>query len=290
MTVRKLDFVVIGAPKSGTTSLFQYLRQHPEIYIPAAKEAPFFSDHQRFDKGWENFAQEFFPSVPAVKLLGKVTPQYWLSGDVPRRMHRLIPEVKLAALLRNPVDRAFSHYRFLVRRGVEPRKFPAAVFDPGWKKYNEYVPPGQYGRILGHYRKYFPPEQFLVLFTDDLEERPQTVIDSMMSFLELETGFVPRNLYHRFNVGGTKTRFPWLIPTLRNTSAVKRLWQALPSKTRMAIGKWYFFEVAPVREPPQAIPAEVRQRLVKFYKADVLELESLIGRRVPWLEFCEQNG
>jgi hypothetical protein len=283
--VKVLDFLVIGVPKAGTTALFRYLRCHPQIYIPPAKEVPFFSEDDQFAKGWDSFAQEFFIHAPFKRLWGKITPQYWQDSRVPERLFHAMPNVKLIVQLRNPIERAYSHYLFLFRRGAETRPFEEVVFDKNWKKYSYYAPLGEYGRILKNYLNYFPSEQLLVTFSEDLDKRPQYVLDSIMTHLGMKQGFKPDNLGKRYNVGGIKTRFPWLIALVKKTAPLKRIWRTLPKRSRSAFGRWFFFEVAPVPEKANALPAELRQKLVEFYRQDVMELERLIHQKVPWQDF-----
>ena len=224
-------------------------------------------------------------NAPPDSLWGKITPHYWEDPRVPERMFAKMPDIKLIALLRNPIDRLFSHYRFLVRRGVEPRPFEEVVFDKNSRKYHYYTPLGEYGRILNSFLKYFPPHQLQVAFSEDLERQPESVLDSLMAFLGLTPGYRPENLGKRYNVGGTQTRLTWLISFAKSTWPVKWAWRALPERIRVGIGKWYFFEVAPVPEKAAPLQPEIRQQLVNYYKSDILELQDIIRTSVPWKEF-----
>ena len=105
-TSKFLDFVVIGASKSGTTSLFHYLGEHPSIWLPPSKDAPFFSADEWFEKGWGWMLEDTFRGAPIDQLWGTVTPRYMEDDRVPERMVGLMPHLKLVALLRNPIDRA----------------------------------------------------------------------------------------------------------------------------------------------------------------------------------------
>jgi len=286
MTNRPLDFLLIGAPRCGTTSLFHYLRNHPDLFVPAAKELPFFIDDELLARGWDAFFRDYFSAAAPQQRLGKLTPHYWDRPEVPPRLHAQMPAVRLLALLRNPVDRALSHYRFLVRRGVEPRSFEDAVVDEGWKKHQHYVPLGEYGRILDQYLGCFPREQLLVLFTDELEAAPERVLFTVQTHLGLNLPFPAKNLERRYNVGGTSTRLPWLVPLVRR-SPLRRLWRALPARVQGALGKWYFFEIAPKREVPPELPADLRRRLVDHFRPHIVRLEQIVGRPTPWREFRE---
>src|SRR6266487_1947701 len=112
-----LDFIIIGAQKAGTTSLYHYLREHPGIYMPPEKEAPFFTSKGSFLRDWEQFAADYFGAASVEQRWGKATPAYMADPRVAARIHSLMPRVLLIALLRNPVERAYSHYMMSVRRG-----------------------------------------------------------------------------------------------------------------------------------------------------------------------------
>src|SRR4051812_30655152 len=123
MTAIALDFLGIGVPKAGTTSLHEYLRTHPQLWLPEAKEQPFFSNDAAYDEGWEAFAAVAFHGAPPGRRYGKITPHY-MSGPVAwestgpeeasvviaRRIREGFPDVKLIAMLRDPVERAISSY------------------------------------------------------------------------------------------------------------------------------------------------------------------------------------
>jgi len=232
-----LDFIVIGASKSGTTSLFNYLRHHPRIYLPPEKDAPFFADDGWFEQGWAGFADQFFAQAPAEKLWGTVTPRYMEDLRTPERIFGLMPQAKLVAILRHPVDRTYSHYRQQVRRDKEARTF-AAVVEPALATAEvaarartpagyaalSYCHPvrSEYGRILSHFSRFFPPPgQFLILFTDDLEERPQFVIDSVLTFIGLEPGFTPPQPGTAISRGWNPAAFSLAYPHRPKTTPVQ---------------------------------------------------------------------
>jgi Sulfotransferase domain len=286
MTIKLLDFVVIGVHKSGTTALFHYLRHHPQLYIPPEKEVGFFSNEEWFARGWEQFVQEFFPRAPMDVLWGKITPQYMAYSQVPERLFRKMPEVKLIALLRNPVDRAFSHYRMTVRMGGEKRTFGEVISDQ-LKNLDSinFLTLGEYGRILRLFLRYFPPEQLLVLFTDELEKHPQFVLDSILTHIGLQPGFSPSNLGDPYHRGGVRQRFPWLIPAARRALPLWWVWKALPENRKRVIRFWFQTQINTVPESPPPLQADLRRKLIGFYQTDVLGLENLIRKKVPWEEF-----
>src|SRR4051812_36445736 len=122
LTTPKLDFIVIGAQKAGTTSLWRYLEDNPGLQMPPDKEALFFSEPS-YPDDWRAYMRALFKTAPRHARLGKVTSPYMVGtphASVPviaQRIHSLVPDVKLVVLLRDPVERAHSAHRMLVRRG-----------------------------------------------------------------------------------------------------------------------------------------------------------------------------
>jgi hypothetical protein len=208
----KLDFVIIGTQKGGTTSLWQYLRDHPQLWMPRTKEAPFFNKAQADDAAeLAAYMDRRFGEAPDGALLGKATPHYMMGSRradverIARRIATAFPDVRLIALLRDPLERAVSHYRMAVRRGQEERSFDEAIadlLDPGQladgrsraTETNSYVVQGEYARILRAYHESLPAEQLHVELTEDLSGDPGAVVDRVLGFLGLPAGFRPKGL------------------------------------------------------------------------------------------------
>jgi Sulfotransferase domain len=291
MKTRRLDFLVIGAHKSGTTTLFQYLRYHPQIFLPPEKEIAFFSNESWYAKGWDKFAEEFFSQASADALWGKVTPQYMAYSQVPERIRKEMPDVKLIALLRNPVDRAFSHYRMAVRTNSEKRAFREVISRCRTEdEPTGYFALGEYGRILNSFRRYFPLDRLLILFTDDLELRPQFVLDSIARYLGLDESYTPKNMGARYHVGATRQRFPWLVPTVKRVYPLWRLWKLVPERRRRVIRFWFHTQFNSVSQPSVELNPSLRLHLIERYREDIETLEALMGRKVPWKEFHPLAG
>ena len=111
------NFIIIGAARAGTVSLFHHLREHPEIYLPFVKETDFF--YKDFDKGLDYYQKSFYSGWKDEKAVGDISPWYIYSEDAAKNIHQTIPEVKIIATLRDPIERTFSDYRGRVGRGDE---------------------------------------------------------------------------------------------------------------------------------------------------------------------------
>jgi hypothetical protein len=295
---RLLDFMIIGAQKSGTTSLFKYMLSHPQLYMPPEKESPYFDDDEKVARGWDWYIGEYFGDAPADRLWGTVTPNYMIDPRVPERIREALPGVKLIAVLRDPVERAYSDYRMNVRRGFEARSFADAVAEclqpevlerarQRPNRTNSYVTSGEYGRILSAYYRLFPSDQLLVFFTEELKHQPETVLQSVFQFLGVDTDFEPSNLGKVYHKGGSKRLIPGLeyrhLKRVRLLYPFRPIWRALlPQKARRRF--WYWLEqrnVIPQQDREQA-SAAVRKCLMDHYAPDFERLSELIGREPPW--------
>ncbi len=205
------NFLLIGAQRSGTTSLYQALRRHPQIAGPIVKEVHFF-DHQYW-RGVDWYGS-YFPVVAARErarrrgsdlLAGEATPYYLFHPGVPARVAETIPAVLLITILRNPVDRAYSHYRKMVQRKIEPLSFENALVaeesrlageeerllaDPRYRSFHHrhhaYVSRGLYADQIARWLALFPRKHLLVLRAEDFFTRPADVYKRTLSFLELD--------------------------------------------------------------------------------------------------------
>jgi hypothetical protein len=270
-----LDFIVIGAQKAGTTSLFEYAREHPEISAPPGKEAPYFTDCAQRRRGWQAYLRQHFGRCDPRTKWGTFTPQYMWgatatreagradpetgASTVPARIHALLPAVRLIAILRDPIERAISHHAMAVmnrhehrevnaslRAELAPDALRAARSSPS--DYDGYVPRGEYGRILQGYYSVFPSEQILVVYTDELERDPGGVMRRMFAFLGLrDTDFVPTNLGTVYRPSSTRRRLPGLTSANIGRLAERLLrmpwigggWERLSSETRVRLLQKY---------------------------------------------------
>jgi len=182
------DFVIIGAPKCGTTYLYHLLTKHPHVEPAAFKETHYFN--LLFDKGTEWYRGCFPP--PKWKdgrrtITGEATPGYLSSRWAPKRMAEVIPQARLIALLRNPVDMTYSAYQyFRVRHGRGTGTFEETIETYFDRPHNKHlIRQGVYVDHLLRWQRFFGDEQILVLKSEDLFERPRQTLKRVLDFLEL---------------------------------------------------------------------------------------------------------
>ena len=298
-----LDFIVIGAQRSGTTSLWRYLAAHPQIYVPPSKEAPFFSHDEPFARGLPWYLAEFFADAQPRQLWGTVSPHYMIgspgvdAAEVARRIHATVPGVKLIALLRDPIERAQSHHRMVVHRGREPRSFDDAareLLEPAALQrargeapiVQPYLVQGEYGRILGAYLQHFPREALQVLLSRDLDTERAATVRTAFEFLAVDRDFEPPELGVTHHRGGRGRRLDHDAERTLKQHLASAVWPATahPAQQRRAFDFWFLqWNVIPDDQDLPPIDPDLHARLRAHYAADAALLESLIDLRVPWL-------
>lgn len=298
---QSIDFLVIGAQRSGTTSLWQHLASHPEIYVPPSKEAPFFSHDEPFARGLDWYMSEYFADATPEQQRGTVSPHYMMGSpgvdvhEVARRIHSLVPHVRILAVLRDPIERAQSHHRMVVHRGRETRDFDTAareMLTPEMLARARREPPlvqpyfvqGEYGRIVGAYLAHFSREQLHLLLTGELRDEPGNTMRKIFAFLEVDEGHEPPMLAERHHRGGRARRLEIDAEQSLKDHLTREVWPRMthPAQQQRAFNFWFMqWNVIP-EERLAAVDPQVRALLENHYAGDAELLESLTGLRVPW--------
>lgn len=303
--MKKLDFIVLGAAKAGTTTLFELVKEHPQLSMPKEKEVPFFDEKKIYVKGLDWYLETYFSKVPKDNKWGTVTPQYMLGKGnmnpevIAGNIKKDLPNIKLVAIIRHPVERAYSHYQMLTQRGHFTENFDKAVDNLLKNKSvdnlrhkniddtNSFLFGGEYGRILEYFYNEFPKKNILVLFTDDLKNNPEGTIQKFFNFIEVDDNFVPKNLGKEYRKGGSKARVKLLTPgMIYKIPFIKKVWKdytpySFRKRVEYTINLWNTKSGETKFGPYD--PAF--KKLVKFYSADIDKLEKLIGHKVPWEEW-----
>ena len=291
------NFLVIGAQKSATTSLYRWLRQHPDVYLSPQKELEFFSRTDLYELGFSYYCKRWFSDVGSAIAIGDVSPQYMMSAVAADRIARHLPTARLIAVLRNPIERAHSHYLMMRRRGLEDRSFDAAVdelIEIGVEVWGElddknYLAGSLYGRVLDGYRCWFADSRLKVVFYEDLSTDPRAQFAEVLTFLGVDPEFVPRDIGKMYHRGADARRFPrfeaWMMQQIRLKHAIKRI---VPAAQLSRLLFWFETELN-VRRSPRAVhegvSKKIRHRLRDFFLSDVDRLRQLIRRDVPWGDF-----
>jgi hypothetical protein len=250
-TRRGPDFIIIGAQKGGTTSLYRYLAEHPRVAPAAEKQVDFFA-HESYKRGPGWYLSRFPERGPGV-LSGEASPYCMVHPHAPKRVFAFDPGVKLIAVLRNPVDRTYSHYQHQVRNWREPLSFEEALeaeegrtggelrrmlrdasYESKAHRRHSYLARSRYAEQLEKWFALFPREQVLVLNSEAMFEDPEPALDRVTSFLGL--------------------------PPLR-----------LENYNRYMPGSYW-----------KGMSPETRRRLVEYFRPHNRRLYELLGVEYPW--------
>jgi Sulfotransferase family len=301
------NFLIIGAQRAGTTSVYHYLGQHPEIYTSPLKEPRFFAfegEDPDFrgpfhrDPGasaagrprgtvteLEQYRQ-LFAGVTEESAVGEASPQYLYSEKAAARIRHHLPEAKLIALLRDPTERAYSHFLMTRREGHEPLTDFTRALEAEEERIRGHWWIGHYRRMgyyhlqLARFYDLFPPDQIRVYLYEDLRADAVGTIRDIFRFLEVDQSFVP-DTHLRHNVTGTP-KIPALHRLITKPNPLKRVVRpVLPEVLRTRT-------FATLRDsnlsPPPPIPGDARRQLIEEYREDIVELQRLIGRDLSdWL-------
>jgi hypothetical protein len=291
--VRRPDFMIIGAMKSGTSSLHTYIAKHPDVFMCWHKEPQFFSRQENYARGLDWYFS-LFRGARDDQICGESSTCYsrWpYFGNVAARIHEAVPDARFIYVMRHPVERAYSHYR----HEMEERKIHGnnemISFNEALEKVPEIFDTSLYRRQIEKFLDYFPRDRLLLLFFEDLTREPAPVLEEVQRFLGLqqESGLAESKVVinpfgHRI-AKNDLLRFEETIRRAPGVSAlVKRV---IPSRVRSWMRAHLYATFAKRRrvqaEAGQVAPLEkdVRERLLERFAAPNRELEDLMGRPVP---------
>lgn len=289
------NFLIIGAAKSGTTALYAYIKQHPEIFMSTPKELRFFSypgsypeglDDKYIHKGVTTLDEYIahFNGVKGEKAIGEASPMYIYTPGTAERIKAIIPDVKLLAILRNPTDRAYSAYMHAIREWNEPsesfrealEKEPERIA-AGWGLLWHYTRAGFYFEQLDRYYKLFPRDQIKVVLYDDLVKDSQGLMRDIFTFLGVDPTFIP-DTNARPNVSGfpkSPAFHKFMYQLFMENNPIKRISRILfPKKLRQDV----MVNMRLMNLEKKKMPKDIRIELDNLFREDIQKLEKLINR------------
>ena len=290
------NFLIIGAAKAGTTALYEYLQQHPQIYMTPTKETNFFAFEGEVvnfdgpgDDGIKGFSitdldtyQAEFQQLTDEIAIGEACPSYLYLPQAAVRIKQYIPDSRLIVILRNPVERAYANFLHLVRDDREPyQDFTLALqeetkrINSNWEWFWHYIQLGYYAEQLQRYYEMFSANQIKIYLYEDLREKPTALIQDICRFIEVDDTFAPDMSLRPNKSGMPKNRIIHYF--LLKPNPIKALFRPLfPEKMRETIRHQN------LEKPP--IPQEARQQLINLYREDILKCQDLINRDLSaWL-------
>lgn len=296
------NFLIIGAAKAGTTSLYYYLRQHPEVYMSPLKEPHFFSFEgeklafvrpgglpdpinttavTKFDD-----YSALFEGVSNEKAIGEASPSYLHTPKAAERIKSYIPDVKLIAILRHPVERAYSAFTGQYLSGIQQgaphlTEFSEAIhseelfMQENWTPVFFYKQLGFYYQQLIYYYKYFPADQIYICLNEDLKQNAVKALQNIFRYLEIDDTFIPDTSVRAGASGIPKNQFFYRF--VKQNPLKPLMKPFLPKGLGQKFEKYMLNK--PLLEPA------VRQELLAIYREDTLKLQDLIQRDLSdWLK------
>ena len=295
------NFLIIGAAKSGTTALNHYLDQHPDIFMCPVKEGCFFnflesppnfkgpgddSLNRRAITDLDEYHKMFEP-VESEKAIGEASVWYLYDANAPKNISRHIPDVRLIAVLRNPVDRAYSSYLMTVKHEREPRgSFEEALqqedirIKENWEYIWHHRSSGFYYEQLTRYFEIFEPHQIKIFLYEDFQDSPLNVIQDIFRFLKVDETFVPDMSLRLMATGIPKNIL--LLNLLNKPNLIKKTFKHVVPKSLWHQFKTYLNQKILVK--PE-MPSDLRNQLVECYRNDIIKLQDMLKRDLShWLK------
>ncbi len=278
------DFFIVGAPKCGTTALFHYLRQHPQVFMPDRKEPHFFSADIRVPGAIRNPVEyaALFDDVGGARRVGEASVSYLASRAAPPSIHRAVPDARILVMLRDPAAVIASlHQQLVYECEAEHDDLGEALrIQRGARDlilshkgapyiYREAV---RFAEQIQRYLDRFGPEQVHVALLDDLRDRPQPTFEAVLRFLDVDPGITPRfDVINPRKRARSATAQRWLK---HPPAPVEALAGAVPGRARSALSA--VFQRANTTDAVAApeVPADLRREL----SVEVEALRQLLGR------------
>tara|TARA_Y100000768_G_C23938599_1_gene663900 strand:+ start:316 stop:1245 length:930 start_codon:yes stop_codon:yes gene_type:complete len=303
-------FVIIGAGKSGTTAIHEYCDQHPEVFMTAVKETNFFElegkkinytpeeDPERLHhypqsiNNPEDYKALYRAAQGNEKAYGETSPMYLYGKNAPANIKKYVPEAKIIAILRNPVDRLYSRFLHLSRDGNEPTKNFEDALDQStiWWRRDDLVKEGFYYTHLKRYYELFEPNQIKVFLYEDLKKDSDQLMRDLFTFIGVNPDFKPQ-LDVEYNVSG-KPKNP-LIDKLIGANSIllrtaKTVAPGIISKLKgSAQAQKMLTDIRKKNLDRSPLSTEVKGKLIEeVYKDEITKLGQLIHRDLSkWLEY-----
>ena len=286
------NLFIVGAPKAGTTSIYEYLKRISDIYLPSTKEPNYFSVKTVPDNSFvrpirnkEKYL-DLFKKSKDQKIVGEASPNYLSDPEAPKLIHKAVPNAYIIILLRDPVERFFSHYLMLFSIGRLKKTFEDACSDSlkiGKFDHNKTIlrlSTSLYSDDVKRYLEIFGPKQVKIIIFEEFIKNTKKTMKEILDFLEInrtvdDFGDKKYNPY-------SSPRVPFTQSIMTSDSVRKIVnYNLVPFKTRKFIREKILFKSA---SKPK-MQENDRRTLVNYYQEDVKKLEEILGRKLPWKNF-----
>jgi hypothetical protein len=289
--MRLPDFLIIGAAKAGTTTLYEYLCRYPNIYMSTPKEIEFFASRndENYAKGIDWYAS-FFSEAKTDQICGEASARYTTWPGFPysaERIGKLLPKVKLIYIMREPVARSYSHYmqnikydQNILHKLEVPETFEENI------KHSYYLDASNYMLQIEQYLQFFSKESFLFLLMDDLIKNPAETLSQICQFLGVDSGIdlvqenlVTANVSQKHNYWFLRSR---MTEPLKKIPGLASLASLFPQKVRDSayelLKKFPYKESMEKKYIPQPMLPETRQMLLEKFREPNQKLAEFLNR------------
>ena len=291
------NFFMVGAAKAGTTSLHAYLSRHPQVFMSAVKEPHYFADFE-VSPELDNFLpvirsrreyHDLFSNSDGYIAVGEASPSYLCDPRAAERIKSAIPRAQIIISLRNPVERAYSHYLMAFNRGTETLPFEQALdFDlqrreSGWGKSAQYTELGLYANQVRSFLSEFGRDQVLIILFEELVRDTKGTMEQVARFLGIDPFAYPESTFTEIHnpFRASRGRITRAVLRMRPIRVLGRKW--IPQKLRTIIRNDLLFEAQP---KPRLSPDTKRRLAVRFEK-DLQQLEQLLERDLKVLRHVD---
>lgn len=273
------NFLIIGAMKSGTTTLYHLLKSHPDIFMAENKEPQYFSDDIKFNKGLRWY-ESLFARHGNERLVGEASTNYAkypAFKNVPERIKRTLNDAKIIYVLRDPVDRIYSHFVHNYYMGREENDFESVV-----NKSEHYINVSKYYYQIQQYLEYFDRDHIKVILLDDLNDHPAETMADIYRFLGVDDKFTPAIMgERRHSTESKKGQSGFLMSMLRKVPFYHSISNNIPDSIKGILNTILRKKVAPPVKPD----ASIRRAIQKKLEQDILSLQDYLGRDLShWLK------
>ena len=288
--MNKVDFFIIGAQKAGTTSLYNYLAEHPDIFMPVVKENQFFVEKRFYDKG-ESYYHKFYSDYKSQKLAGGAYVHMFSSKEAPERVYNYNKNAKILIMLRNPIDRAYSAYHFALKNGWESSninflstlKLQDERINGSYTEQTNlsYFYCGLYYQHISQWLQWFPKENLYIGFNSDFKKNAAESIKKVFQYLNVPDDIqVNTNTIH--NKSGD-VRFKSLHYFLRNkeNKFKKNMSKLLPFQLRYVMRtrvRKQFDKFNMIEKEYKPLSQEERKIVFNYFENDIKQLSQLLGK------------
>lgn len=274
----KVNAVFVGPPRSGSTWFRECLDEHPEVFVHEGPYAKYFNNNFERGKSWY---EGIFSRAEKGQIVVDVCPDYFRDLKVPSRIKSYSKNIKVIMCLRNPIDRAFSHYWNMKRKGKINLPLSKAMNDARFKF--DIIGLSLYSKMVKEYFKFFDKEQILILFFEDLQS-PKKFFYKVCDFLDVKL-YVPKLVKVKINKAGHITNMPLrLLTKLARLMRRLRLVGLIRFFKRAGVDSMLYWLLSSRKEYEKGIAKSDKEMLLNKFRLDIEELEKLTGRKLSsWL-------